>query len=144
MKHGVKNRCFTHVVNSVSERIYASMMQIVLTFACFKAHSIRYKYAWRHRAELHSMHSDFCLIVYALNTLTHTYSPQQDSCLLQQLEYDVIPTKRGSKKEASELPWVPICFHCCAYCESLRSDACDFSLYNSEERWTDSARWHLG
>ncbi len=73
MKHGVKNRCFTHVVNSVSERIYASMMQIVLTFACFKAHSIRYKYAWRHRAELHSMHSDFCLIVYALNTLTRTH-----------------------------------------------------------------------
>lgn len=53
--------------------------------------------------------------------------------------YYNVPTKIGSKNEVSELPWVPICFHCCAHCVFLLSDACDFPPDNYEEQQSDSA-----
>lgn len=49
-----------------------------------------------------------------------------------------ISAKR-SKKEVSELPRVPICFHCWAHSVSLRSDACDFPPDNYEEQEIASA-----
>lgn len=53
--------------------------------------------------------------------------------------YYVVPNKPGSKEEVSELPRVPICFHCWAHSVALRVDACDFPADNYEEQQIDSA-----